>query len=305
MDIKNGASFDVRSLTVRSDTVKVTPPVATRWLATQVRNRRVQRASMLGYRRDMEAVPTRWHFAADPIRFDVDGHLIDGQNRLEALAGITDPHFTVDFLVVRGLDSESQMYMDQGARRTSGQQLSLKGFANGTNLAAGVRQMWAWERGKLFEGSYGARTYTTPEVVQWIEDNSALADAAGARLTQVRNIGLGARIGVGFVLRLGLDHHDLVTEFYTEMSEMINLAPGSPTRAFVKRIARTRQEHERHLSDLDMLGFLIKAWNVWIFNAEQVNQFKHKALTKLQRPHPTWTAANFPELVWPKTDKEA
>jgi len=282
--IINGVDFDPKSATIDAHRVLVTPPIAAKWLGTQVRNRPIQQRSMLGYRADM--IAGRWTYAGDPLRFDTDGHLIDGQNRLAALAGILDQAFALEFLVIRGLDTETQMVMDQGARRTAGQQLGLRGLPSGSNLAAGIRMLLVWERGLLFTtGGEGRASITNTEVADWAQAHPAEVDIALERLNALRTIGFRPSSGLAFVLRLGQPLEEEGREFVKEMHDLANLPAGSPTLALAKRLARVKADPDTQLSDIDQLGFVIQTWNNWV---------RGRSATRLQRPKGGWTAENFP-----------
>ncbi len=264
----------------------VSPKLAARWLATQVTNRNIQRVSMLSYRADM--VAGRWTFTADPIRFDWDGRLIDGQNRLAALADIPTKNFMIPFAVARGLDPQSQMYMDNGARRTAGQQLGLKGIASGTALAGGIKLALVWERKQMFSDRWGqTNPVTHTEVIEFAQNNPAVVALCQQFLTRVRQIGLRPSSGLAFVIRVGSALPEELELFITEMHTMANLPANSPTLVFAKRLARTRQDANLHLDDIDQLGFLIRTWNSFVNNSTRL---------RLQLPAGGWNLENFPDV---------
>lgn len=69
--------------------VTITPELASEVLRFNARIQRNRRKEVIRrYRRDMEA--GKWARTADPIRFTLDGDLIDGQHRLSALADAKD-----------------------------------------------------------------------------------------------------------------------------------------------------------------------------------------------------------------------
>lgn len=264
----------------------VTPAVASRWLDTEAKNRQLQRISMLTYRADM--IAGRWAYTADPVRFDWDGHLIDGKNRLKALSEILIPNFAIPFAVARGLDPESQMFMDQGARRTAGQQLGLKGITSGTAVAAGVKLAMVWERGLLFSDRWGsANPVTHTEVIEWAQTHPGVVLACQQFLTRMRQIGLRPSSGLAFVVRVAPVLPEELDLFINEMHSLENLKPGSPTLAFAKRLARTRSETNLILSDIDQLGFLIRTWNAWVNGSTRL---------RLQLPSGGFDAENFPRV---------
>lgn len=288
-----GDFTDGTNITLASDTFQVyraivTPEIAAKWLGTQVINRNIQQHSMLGYRTDM--AQGLWQFTGDPIRFDRRGQLIDGQNRLEALRGIKVPHFALPFIVQTGLAPETQLVMDQGARRTAGQQLYLKGIPSGSNLAAGIRFGWKWESGQLFGGVRSQEqgtAVTNAQVVDWIGNHKARALRSLDDLNFIRSIGLRPNVGLAFSIRLGgAGLAEECTAMLREMFELTNLPPGSPTLAFAKRLQRVRASQDLTMSEVDHLGFLIYTWNAWV---------NGKGRGKLQRPKGGWSAENFPK----------
>lgn len=286
-DFTDGTNVPLISNQFRSYSAIVTPQLATKWLGTQILNRNIQQHAMLGYRTDMKQ--GLWQFTGDPIRFDKNGHLIDGQNRLEALAGITVPNFALPFVVHTGLEPETQLVMDQGARRTAGQQLFLKGIPSGSNLAAGIRFGWRWERGELFGGVRSQEqgtAVTNAQVVSWIEKNRPRALRSLDDLNFIRSVGLRPNVGLAFSIRLGgAGLADECTAMLREMFELTNLPSGSPTLAFAKRLQRVRASQDLSMNEIDHLGFLIYTWNAWV---------NGKGRTKLQRPKGGWAAENFP-----------
>lgn len=283
----DGDTLDVKAA-ADTPTVKaiVTPQTAKKWLGTQVINRNIQRVSMLAYRADM--VAGRWAYTADPIRFDWDGHLIDGQNRLAALSEIPTRNFMIPFAVARGLDPESQMFMDQGARRTAGQQLGLKGIASGSAIAAGIKLAMVWEREQLFSDRWGmTNPVTHTEVIEWAQAHPEVVKACQQFLTRLRQIGLRPSSGLAFVVRVAPTLPEELELFVNEMHTLENLSAGSPTLAFAKRLARTRSDSNLVLSDIDQLGFLIRTWNAWVGGTTRL---------KLQLPSGGWDLSNFPSV---------
>ena len=71
---------------------------------------------------DMKA--GKWRgVASDPIKFDRDGNLLNGQHRLSAIISSGE---TVEQYIVTGLDAGDYRYMDTGQSRTVGQLLERK-----------------------------------------------------------------------------------------------------------------------------------------------------------------------------------
>lgn len=109
--------------------VSVTPETAKRWLARNDNNRRMREATVLKYARDMAA--GRWQITGESIKFDTDGRLLDGQQRLAAIArsGVT-----IQLVVMRGIPAAAQRVMDTGRARTSSDALTMQGEANSAQI---------------------------------------------------------------------------------------------------------------------------------------------------------------------------
>lgn len=283
----DGAGITVKSSSFKSYDAMVTPEVAQLWLDTQVWNRRVQFAAMLGYRSNMRT--GLWRFAGDPIRFDKKGHLIDGQNRLTALAGIEDPEFSLPFVVQVGHETEAQKVMDQGARRTTGQQLGLAGITSGTYVAAGYKLKVLWENGELFVHDRAQTPVTTSDVLAWIADNEQVVNDSISHLNMLRKVGLRPSAGLAVTMRIVEGgYNDEIGALLREVHDLTDLPAGSPALTLARRLRNARNsETARNLDLIDHIGFLTQTWNSWVNNRERHG---------LQRPTGGWNIDNMPKL---------
>jgi hypothetical protein len=267
------------------ENVIVTPSLARRWLATTNRNRSLSRQVVLTYLADMKR--DQWVYTGDPLRFDVEGHLIDGQHRMAALAEMPE-NFALEFVVILGLPKDAQLSIDQGRKRTAGQQLDLHGYRHTNALAAGVRLLLSWEAERLFTRAWDEEfAITTNSISDWVHAHPEQVDVATNLYRHVRNIGMMPGVGIAFALRQGKEYPELVSEFFRDMEELVNQPAGSPLLAFTKRLNKARQERMK-LDRIDQLGFLIITWNAWTDG---------RRLHKLIRPAGNeWTQDNFPRL---------
>jgi len=93
--------------------VTVTPELAKEWLQVAKINRKIRPGYIEFLRKEIEQ--GRWEFTAEAIRFDVNGDLIDGQHRLNAIIQANSP---VTLLIVRGLSPKVFYKIDTGMNRT-------------------------------------------------------------------------------------------------------------------------------------------------------------------------------------------
>lgn len=267
---------------IQTSIVPVDAAMAKRWLTRNSRNRRLAPTAVERYRRDM--AEGRWSFAGDPIRFDVNGSLLDGQHRLTALSeteGVTIP-----FVVIRGLPTESQMVMDQGRKRTPGQQLGLLGMKNATNVAAGVKVHLIWQRGLLFrDNQVATSTLTTAEIEKFVNENEGVVERLNNYAHSLRAPDAPPSVTWAAAIAFDAIHPDLAHDFFTHLHQG-GTPLGHPINALDKRLQRIRKEGLK-LSTRDYLAVIIQAWNAWRDG---------KDVHKFQKPRGgKWTEANFPE----------
>lgn len=98
----------------------ITPDQAEKYLQLNTNNRHLRKLLVNQYAKDMTA--GNWKLTHQGIAFNCDGTLLDGQHRL---AAIVQSGATVEMLVARGIDSRSQLVMDDHAKRSAGDALSL------------------------------------------------------------------------------------------------------------------------------------------------------------------------------------
>lgn len=123
----------------------IDPLLAQQWLAKQKTNRTLRPLDVQRWAREMR--DKQWKVNGETIKFDTDGHLIDGQHRLE---GCIASKTSFTSWVIFGLqETEAQETVDIGRKRSPGDQLALRGETNTTNLAAALRWFWRFEHGQV------------------------------------------------------------------------------------------------------------------------------------------------------------
>jgi hypothetical protein len=115
----------------------ITPIIADEYLKMNLnKNRPLSEPVMERYAAEMTA--GMWKLTGDPIRFDVNYNLIDGQHRLHALIRSKK---SLEFLVIRGLPIESFSLIDTGKIRNAGDVLAIDGYKHTTTLAGAIRML--------------------------------------------------------------------------------------------------------------------------------------------------------------------
>ncbi|MGX1805180.1 hypothetical protein ACWIGI_05650 [Nocardia sp. NPDC055321] len=255
--------------------------LARSWLERNPNNRPIRQSRVQQYYDDM--VSGRWRFNGEAIKFGIDGQLLDGQHRLMAIARTAGMSFPL--LILRGLSPDTQVTMDQGAKRTPSDQLTITGVTshNMTLVAAALRVYMVWLEGNLFGDGMGS--VSTTRVVEFATAYPELVTIAD-RFTGVATR-LKARPAVACAVAIRLTEIDptLANEFVRLWDSGAGLAFDSPILALRERLDSLRSSRVR-TSDRDQIGLIVAAWNLWR---------RGRGVTKLQRPKGGFTAENFPE----------
>lgn len=103
---------------------------AAQYLLLNVDNNRNPRrnTSVKQYAADM--VSGNWKLTGESLKFNTNGKLFDGQNRLLAVieADKTQPGIMVEFVVARGIDPKAMFLVDSGSQRTPADALKIAGI---------------------------------------------------------------------------------------------------------------------------------------------------------------------------------
>lgn len=116
---------------------KISPNQAFIWLdQNNTINRRIRLSLVDKYARDM--TNGKWVTTGDPISFDWENVLLEGQHRLSA---VVKSGMTIEFTIVRGLDPKSRMVHGIGAARRPADILKILGWQTNNSLVAIVRSI--------------------------------------------------------------------------------------------------------------------------------------------------------------------
>lgn len=118
---------------MKAVTATITPEFADELLENNPRNRPLKRLHLSFLCEEMRS--GRWRFNGDTIRIAVDGSLLDGQHRLEA---VRQTGVSIKTLLVTWVDADVFDTIDSGAKRSPGDTLAVFGEKNGRALAAAL-----------------------------------------------------------------------------------------------------------------------------------------------------------------------
>lgn len=115
---------------------KVTPELAVYWLENQATNRKINDTYVNRLAEDMRE--GRWVFPGDPLKFNNQGKLIDGQHRLSAVVKLGIPQ---QFVILNGYKEESIKVLDLGKARSADHVGQILGMATTSNHTACINAL--------------------------------------------------------------------------------------------------------------------------------------------------------------------
>ena len=208
----------------------------------------------------------RWRVTTNAIGFDWNGRLIDGQNRLRAIARGT---ITVESLVVRGLDPDAAKVIDSGTGRTTKDILDMRDEQNTARLGGSCKWLYKIVAGP--ELIRAGRNEASPNDIEDILDTyPGIRDAVSAYSPsafgkQTTHITPFPALHTVFT---AIDP-DLAKKFSAKLITGYNISQGDPVGALRAKLASLKDlkasnrkpVHPAHLRAWYCVPLAIKAWN--------------------------------------------
>jgi hypothetical protein len=239
---------------ISTEVVKITPEIAEEWLGHNSHNRAIRNQTV----EQLAGAITRgeWKLNGDAIRFARDGTLLDGQHRLWAIVEAGRP---VESLVITGLPLDTQDTMDQGAKRTLGDVLRLRGEHDWTSLAATLAVFWRRSNGQV--RNLSARP-TVAQAIALFEKHPDLREAAKAGMRLNRHFRAPASVASCAWYEFTLIDPDAADIFWEKLITGAGLEEGNPILALRRYLEKSTVGAARG-SPLLTHALFIKAWNAW------------------------------------------
>ena len=253
---------------ITSTVERVTPAIAEDWLGKNAHNRDLRNRDVARYADAMRR--GEWVLNGDPIRFDEDGNLLDGQHRLWA---VVESDVVIDAVVLRGLPSSAQETMDLGARRSLKDTLKLRGESDPSTLAATLNYHWKWTEGNVRVAS------SKPSIQQalaHLAKHPGLREARSATDRLRRRIRLSQAMISSTWYELRAIDADSADVFFEKLTTGTGLQKNDPIlvlRGWLER--QSISAVGTRTSTLVTHAMILKAWNFWR-DGQQINGLNWK-----------------------------
>ena len=236
----------------------VTPRVAKIWLDTQVRNRPVMQSWVDTLAQFM--VDGSWSETGEPIKFDVGGHLIDGQHRLCAIIK-SGANMRLDVKV--GLSPDAQFWMDSGKGRSNAQTVAMCGYTKSPSvLSATVHYVHNFMALGLTHEALRI-PMTKKALVDFLEVHPRLADSVAFSNTMKNKKLVPQAVTAAAHYITMCQDPALAKAFWDTYKNMETSRPHDPALAL--RNAYTGYDHTKHGGAviLHACKMVFKAWNLY------------------------------------------
>jgi hypothetical protein len=242
----------------------VLPVVAAEWLKRNFKgNRKPERVDE--YARKM--TEGKWIPNGNAIRFDRQGRLIDGQNRLMACVKANVPFQTV---VMTDCDPEMIDSFDNGLVRTAKHLVSIHSqgelAGNATRTTSAARLIMYFENhGDRFLNVITDLDKKIPpeDVARWVLSHRD-DDLFNWALNEKRNPRIITSAHIACLYIFQQHDKDLARKFAESVRDGSDLHPGSPVLAFRERLMKAGTHGNR--KDIDrreLIGLFFKTWYLY------------------------------------------
>ncbi len=233
-----------------SEVVAVSPERAMAWLERNPGNRPISQKTVRDYATDMK----RGHWRlAQPIIFDWNGDLADGQHRLWA---VIESGQTVRFVVQHGLDPIDRDKLDGGKKRSPGDMLWMRGEKNVAALAGGLKDLWNWERKSYASNKVSP---TREELKETLDRHPRMRECASlsSNFAAFFSPSKGTLL---LYLFSAISPGDCV-DFFAELKTGAGLGDRDPVLVLRDKLLFTKQNRGVTVQDYVKIAWAIKAWN--------------------------------------------
>jgi hypothetical protein len=259
--------LNLRHESPRVEFVDVSPEIARQWLdECNLGNRRISQRAVHKYALDMKS--GRWrHRTGEPIIFDRNGRLQQGQHRLAAVVS-SGAHIT--FMVLFNADPQDFQVLDQGLRRSSGQVLQMAGVHD-ANLIASIARNYLLLQ-KYPDRQWSSVTDLTPqEIIQFAQSNLSDLEVAAVDGRLARKQALipeSQYAAVAYYVRRLSPACGAWGNFHRAVTTGEMLQSGNPAFALRRWAVNRKGGHQRrssgHLSSQVTVASVAKAWNGFV-----------------------------------------
>lgn len=248
---------------MKAEVVTVTPDLAKQWLETNINFRDPIESKIGEYTFLMKS--GKWDENGESLKFNKNGNLVDGQNRLTACVQAGQPFTTV---VVR--DVVSDLNIDVGSKRVLAQWLKHHGCESyAKEIAAALRALQAfivcgrvYGRSSIGGGWHiGKGNVSNTALVALLKKNQGIKDSVVFVILKAGHVSKGA---IFYALHYLFAQKDprMADEFFTQLGSGEGLTRNDALLHLREKLIADKTAKYK-MSNTQKAALTILAWNYW------------------------------------------
>ena len=249
----------------------ITPEIAKKYLSLSAGNINIVKRNINTYVYDM--MNDNWKTNGDTIKFDTNGLLRDGHQRLNAVIKANHP---IWMTVCRGIDPSSFPTIDKGRHRTTGHVLMTQGIKNYNTVASILTgNINLISTGRLYANNTTTakdRKLSDMEIYNtYLNDTEGFQEAAafGCRtVSKIKGAALISKSWVGslyyYLTHTGHYEKEYVTRFFDNIFSFDSgdIVPADKLRKYLLECSNKRVKLAADM----LFACITKAWNAYVQN---------------------------------------
>jgi hypothetical protein len=198
-----------------------------------------------------------WEVNGETIKIALDGTLIDGQHRLQA---VVESGVSIDTIVMRELPRSAQDTVDTGRRRRLADVLAIEGYSDTHALAAALTHLHRYVEGRRIDSH--SDSPSVQQALDLLRERPEISESIASARKVTKSV--GGPIGVFSALHCVFAEvdSDKGHEFFERLADGANLALGDPVLHLRNQLARPRQDRNFSQSPYVVAALTIKAFNL-------------------------------------------
>ncbi len=269
--------------------IEVTPSMAKQWLEEC---NAMNRGLRPHYIRELatEMKEGRWKLNGQGWSFDIEGILVDGQHRA---AAVVASETTIMTLVVRDLQPGVRSTVDEGKKRTHGDDLAMNGVKNSTASAALHRRALVWEANSGLAGLAKAKLSRSTLAAAWADHAFGVSHAVQetGRWKKRFEGTAGALDFMYWLLKYKKGYNPVTVEKFFQILAIGSQAPEDTVLISLRDQLANRGTYEPGTGQNGIarqVYWMCKAWNAWIEGKRSVTfAMPRGSGGKLMDPYPS------------------
>jgi hypothetical protein len=235
---------------------RITPTDARALLEANDHNRNLRPARVIQLANVMRR--SEWEINGETLKVAMDGTLIDGQHRLQA---VVESGVTIETLVMRDLPPEAQDTVDTGRKRRLADILKIEGYKDTHALAAAVNILHRYRNGLRIDYSQSGAPSPSQAMALIAAEPQIIESVKVARLVAKKVPG---PIGVFSALHCVFMRIDPepAEGFFEDLKEGAELKKGDPVLHLRNQLTRPQKDRGYTQSPATVTGLTCKAFNL-------------------------------------------